>query len=104
MLGATTVKRIWKAFLISVVLSAGLAVVAWGLGQAGLSAVARLLVWPAVVLQSLVSAPNIGTESQPLYEGTQLHLVAFSAGLAAQVPIYWVAIYAVLRAKHDRST
>lgn len=97
-------RETWKAFLISISLSIVLALIAWGLGESGFPTAARVLLWPSAVLQALVVGPNIGTESQPLYEATPIHVVAFYAGLGAQVPIYWVAIYAVLRAKIGRST
>lgn len=85
-------------------LSAGLAVLAWGVGEIGFPAAARLLVWPGALLQLFVSAPNVGMGAQPLYEATPVHVLAFVVGLVVQVPIYWAAIYVVLRAKGGRST
>ena len=81
------------------------------------SALIGFLIWIAVVLLAYIFAPsrvsdvllwqtiplvrltlyNIGTESEPFYEGTPLTILAFFVGVLLGFPIYTVITYAFWR-------
>lgn len=97
-------KRAWNALLLSLAVTVFLTLSAWMLGELGWASIARALVWPASLIQSFVPLLNIGTESQPFYEATPVHVFAFLVGLAAQIPIYWLAFYGALRFARRKCT
>lgn len=97
-------KSAWTALTLSISVSAVLTGTAWAFGGLGWDSLARALVWPASLLQGAVPPLNIGTEGQPFYEATPVHVFAFFAGLVAQIPVYWLVFYVVLRTSRRKST
>jgi hypothetical protein len=56
----------------------------------------EILFWPNTLLQSFVSAPNIGTPHHPLYEGTPLNSLAFLVSFPFAVIVYGAIAYVFL--------
>ena len=89
-------KRILLALLVGLILTAGLLGLAFVAADAGLDALARGLLWPNTLLQSLAPLGNVGTPERPIYEGTPLNFLAFFASIPLAFVIYTAAAYAIL--------
>jgi len=55
----------------------------------------RIVLFPITFIVGLVSAPNLGTATDPLYEGTPVHFFAVLGSLPLCVIIYTVLFYAL---------
>jgi hypothetical protein len=93
------VSRLKISLIVGAVLSIALALSAEVAFEAGVSRVARVLLWQSALLQTLVPTPNLGTAALPVYEGTPLHLLAWYVGAILGFPIYSAITYAVLFAR-----
>jgi hypothetical protein len=98
--------RLWRvasALGIGIVLTGALSGGAFLAHNAGAEPIARVLFWPNTLLQELVSPHNIGTPTQPLYEGTPLNFLAFLASFPLGLLAYSVVAYVGLakRARHE---
>jgi hypothetical protein len=65
--------------------------------ESGAEFVARFLLWPNTLLQSLIPCLNIGTPEEPFCEGTPLHLLAFGASELLSVAVYASIAYVLIR-------
>jgi len=65
--------------------------------EAGAELLARSLLWPNTLLQSLIPCFNIGTQEKPFCEGTPLHLLVFGASEALSVVAYASIAYILIR-------
>ena len=89
-------KRIFPALLIGLSLTAGLLGLSFVAADAGLDSLAKGLLWPNTLLQSLAPLGNVGTPERPIYEGTPLNFLAFFASIPLAFVIYTSAAYVIL--------
>jgi prepilin signal peptidase PulO-like enzyme (type II secretory pathway) len=59
-------------------------------------AFAKLILWPAVLIGSLVPGHNIGTVDKPVYEGTPVNLLAGIIGIVLSAILYSAIVYVLL--------
>jgi len=85
--------RILLAIGLGILITAVTAGAAFALSS---ESVREVLFWPNTVLQYLVPAPNIGPPDHPVYEGTPLNLLAFSASFPFAVIVYSAVAYVFL--------
>lgn len=64
--------------------------------------VAKVILWQAAIVTSLVPSHNIGTAEEPIYEATPVDLFLSLVGILLGIPIYTVASYFVLSKLAER--
>ena len=55
----------------------------------------RIVLFPITFIVGLVPAPNLGTATEPLYEGTPVHFFAVLGSLPLCVVMYTALFYAL---------
>ena len=94
--------RVLKAFGLGLLLTVVFTASAFAAYKAGAKLVARSLLWPNTLLQTLIPCFNIGTPEEPFCEGTPLHVLAFGASEVLSVAVYTSIAYIFIR-RHDLS-
>ena len=89
--------RLLMALGLGVILTAVLTASAIAAYRAGAELVARSLLWPNTLLQSLFPCLNIGTPEEPFCEGSPLHLFVLGASEVLSVAVYASIAYILIR-------
>jgi hypothetical protein len=89
-------KRLLLALLIGVVATFAFIGLASVVDELGYEFLARALVWPNALLQSLVPPHNIGTPEHQVLEGSPLNFLAFVASLPLGFIVYGAVAFAML--------
>ena len=93
-------KTVLTSIAIGIVVTLILLASAFGFDAIGYPQVSRIVFWQNDLLQSLVPLHNIGTEEQPVYEGTPLNYLAFLASIPFGFVVYGLGAYGLLKIKH----